>query len=95
MAASLAAHAAVFDANLNIQVHGGIGYTWEHDAHLYLLDVPVEAFMAATITLGRPRGGHGAVRRRPLGEVVFEESWGQPAPWATDPPGTRYTSTLG
>jgi alkylation response protein AidB-like acyl-CoA dehydrogenase len=19
-----------------IQVHGGIGYTWEHDAHLYL-----------------------------------------------------------
>ena len=36
MAASLAAHAAVFDANLNIQVHGGIGYTWEHDAHLYL-----------------------------------------------------------
>ncbi len=60
-----------------------------------LLDVPVEAFMAATITLGRPRGGHGAVRRRPLGEVVFEESWGQPAPWAADPPGTRYTSTLG
>jgi alkylation response protein AidB-like acyl-CoA dehydrogenase len=23
-------------AKLNIQVHGGIGYTWEHDAHLYL-----------------------------------------------------------
>jgi alkylation response protein AidB-like acyl-CoA dehydrogenase len=23
-------------ANLNIQVHGGIGMTWEHDAHLYL-----------------------------------------------------------
>jgi len=19
----------------NIQIHGGIGYTWEHDAHLY------------------------------------------------------------
>ncbi|HEX4290431.1 MAG TPA: acyl-CoA dehydrogenase family protein, partial [Trebonia sp.] len=19
-----------------IQIHGGIGYTWEHDAHLYL-----------------------------------------------------------
>ena len=36
MAASLASHAAVEDANLNIQVHGGIGYTWEHDAHLYL-----------------------------------------------------------
>jgi alkylation response protein AidB-like acyl-CoA dehydrogenase len=20
----------------NLQVHGGIGFTWEHDAHLYL-----------------------------------------------------------
>ena len=24
------------NAELNIQVHGGIGYTWEHDAHLHL-----------------------------------------------------------
>ncbi len=23
-------------ARVNIQIHGGIGYTWEHDAHLYL-----------------------------------------------------------
>ena len=30
------AGAAVGNANLNIQVHGGIGFTWEHDAHLYL-----------------------------------------------------------
>mgnify|MGYP001144327988 CR=1 FL=1 len=22
-------------ATSNIQVHGGIGFTWEHDAHLY------------------------------------------------------------
>ena len=28
--------AADLCANLNIQVHGGIGFTWEHDAHLYL-----------------------------------------------------------
>jgi 3-oxochol-4-en-24-oyl-CoA dehydrogenase len=35
-AATLAVPAAVGNANLNIQVHGGIGFTWEHDAHLYL-----------------------------------------------------------
>jgi alkylation response protein AidB-like acyl-CoA dehydrogenase len=35
-AAALAGPAAYRCANLNIQVHGGIGFTWEHDAHLYL-----------------------------------------------------------
>ncbi|MGH3187592.1 MAG: acyl-CoA dehydrogenase family protein [Streptosporangiaceae bacterium] len=36
IAAVIAGPAAVGNANLNIQVHGGIGFTWEHDAHLYL-----------------------------------------------------------
>jgi hypothetical protein len=36
VAATLAGPAADLCANLNIQVHGGIGFTWEHDAHLYL-----------------------------------------------------------
>jgi 3-oxochol-4-en-24-oyl-CoA dehydrogenase len=36
IAATLAVPAAVSNASLNIQVHGGIGFTWEHDAHLYL-----------------------------------------------------------
>jgi len=36
IAASQAGPAAVLAANLNIQVHGGIGFTWEHDAHIYL-----------------------------------------------------------
>ncbi|MGZ4693512.1 MAG: acyl-CoA dehydrogenase family protein, partial [Acidimicrobiales bacterium] len=36
MAAILALPAADQCAQLNIQVHGGIGFTWEHDAHLYL-----------------------------------------------------------
>lgn len=35
-AATLAFPAYVHNAELNIQVHGGIGYTWEHDAHLHL-----------------------------------------------------------
>jgi 3-oxochol-4-en-24-oyl-CoA dehydrogenase len=34
-AAAVALPAALYCARLNIQVHGGIGFTWEHDAHLY------------------------------------------------------------
>ena len=36
IAATLAGPAGDLCANLNMQVHGGIGFTWEHDAHLYL-----------------------------------------------------------
>jgi alkylation response protein AidB-like acyl-CoA dehydrogenase len=36
VAAALAVPAADLAANLNTQVHGGIGFTFEHDAHLYL-----------------------------------------------------------
>ena len=36
VAATLSAHAADLCANLNTQVHGGIGMTWEHDAHLFM-----------------------------------------------------------
>src|SRR5712675_732570 len=36
VAASHAIRTQVFNAQNNIQLHGGIGYTWEHDAHLYL-----------------------------------------------------------
>src|SRR5215471_5808925 len=36
IAATLALDAADLCANLNTQVPGGIGFTWEHDAHLYL-----------------------------------------------------------
>jgi alkylation response protein AidB-like acyl-CoA dehydrogenase len=36
VAASLAIHTQIFNAQCNIQLHGGIGFTWEHDAHMYL-----------------------------------------------------------
>ena len=36
MAARLAFAPAVHNAQMNIQVHGGIGFTWEPDAHLFL-----------------------------------------------------------
>lgn len=56
-----------------------------------LLGIPDEAFIAATITIGRPVGRHGPVRRRPMGELIYEDTWDSPAPWAVDPPGTRTT----
>jgi 3-oxochol-4-en-24-oyl-CoA dehydrogenase len=36
VAASQAIRTQVFTAQNNIQLHGGVGFTWEHDAHLYL-----------------------------------------------------------
>ena len=57
-----------------------------------LLDIPDEVFVAATITLGRPQGRHGPVRRRPLRELVYHEEWGGPASFAVDPPGARHTA---
>jgi alkylation response protein AidB-like acyl-CoA dehydrogenase len=36
VAASHAIRSQILDAECNIQLHGGIGFTWEHDAHLYL-----------------------------------------------------------
>lgn len=35
MAAAYCSDAYFFCASENIQIHGGIGFTWEHDAHLY------------------------------------------------------------
>jgi nitroreductase len=57
-----------------------------------LLGVPDGTLIAGAITLGRPAGQHGPVRRRPLAELVYEERWGSAPAWAVDPPGTRFTS---
>jgi len=56
------------------------------------LSIPDEVALSACITLGRPLGSHGAVRRRPIAELVFEDSWGSAPQWASDPEGTSYTS---
>jgi nitroreductase len=55
------------------------------------LPPPESLAIAATIPLGRPQGHHGPVRRRPIGELVYDDAWEAPAPWATDPKGTRFT----
>ncbi len=57
-----------------------------------LLGVPADAVIHATITLGHPAGRHGPVRRRPLAELVYEDSWGASPSWAVDPEGTAFTS---
>ncbi|MGV0851783.1 acyl-CoA dehydrogenase [Mycolicibacterium phlei] len=36
VAAANAIRTQIFNVQTNIQLHGGIGFTWEHDAHLYL-----------------------------------------------------------
>ncbi|HEU5302662.1 MAG TPA: nitroreductase family protein [Acidimicrobiia bacterium] len=75
--------------------YGGVltGWNFGADAELRtLLDIPDDVFVAATISLGKPAGSHGRVRRRPLPELVFEETWGSAPPWAVDPPGTAHTA---
>ena len=75
--------------------YGGVITGWQFpvEAELKaLLGIPADVFMAATITLGRPAGSHGPVRRRPVSELVYEEQWGTAPAWAVDPPGTRHTS---
>ena len=57
-----------------------------------VLGVPEGVALHATITLGHPVGHHGPVRRRPLGELIYEDGWAQPPAWAIDPPGTRWTA---
>jgi 3-oxochol-4-en-24-oyl-CoA dehydrogenase len=36
VAAALAIRTQIFNVQYNIQLHGGVAFTWEHDAHLYL-----------------------------------------------------------
>ncbi len=57
-----------------------------------LLAISPHVALSACITLGRPQGGHGPVRRRPLPELVYEDTWGNNASWAVDPPDTSFTS---
>jgi nitroreductase len=74
--------------------YGGVMTGWQQlvDAELReLLGIPEGVAIAATITLGRPEGSHGPVRRRPLEELVYDDAWDAPASFAVDPPGTRHT----
>jgi nitroreductase len=52
------------------------------------LEIPESVFLAATLTLGKPAGKHGPVRRAPMNELVYGDTWGRGASWAVDPVGT-------
>ena len=53
-----------------------------------MLELPENAYIAATITLGKPAGKHGPVRRVPMNQLVYGDTWGEGASWARDPDGT-------
>jgi alkylation response protein AidB-like acyl-CoA dehydrogenase len=49
LAKAFASDAYVRAASDNIQIHGGVGFTWEHDAHLYF-----KRAKSAEVFLGDP-----------------------------------------
>jgi nitroreductase len=75
---------------------GGVMTLWHAAVETELraaLDIPDDVLLAATLTLGHPAGAHGPVRRRPVRELVFDDVWGAPAPWAVEPEGTRHSGS--
>lgn len=75
--------------------YGGVLTMWHRsveDDLREVLGIPDDVAISATITLGRPQGHHGPVRRRPVGELVYDDAWEEPATWVQDAPGTRFTS---
>lgn len=92
--------ASVFPACQNLLLaarelgYGGVMTTWHMPAAKQLAEIiglPDDYLIPAVIPLGRPQGNHGPVRRRPLSELVFEDTWGQEAPWLTEPTGTLHS----
>ena len=61
VAKSFAGPACADACQLAVQVHGGIGFTWEHDAHLYLKRTKLDEGLF----------GSTAWHRRRLGQVVL------------------------
>jgi alkylation response protein AidB-like acyl-CoA dehydrogenase len=61
-AKSFAGENAVAACERSIQVHGGIGFTWEHDLHRYYKRAQwIDAF-----------GGHAAVHRRTVAAAILD-----------------------
>jgi nitroreductase len=68
--------------------YGGALTMWHlavEDQLREILHVPDGVALSACVTLGRPVGHHGPVRRKPLADVVFDDMWGTSAAWAVEP----------
>ena len=92
--------AAVYPACQNLLLaaralgYGGVLTQWHtgvEDELRKLLVLPEAVMIAGVIALGRPVGHHGPVRRLPLRDLVFEDTWDRTAAWADDPPGAHFT----
>ncbi|MDV7352784.1 acyl-CoA dehydrogenase [Rhodococcus oxybenzonivorans] len=81
VAAANATRAQVETARLNIQLHGGIGFTWEHDAHLYLRRADTVAALLSdgrqplvdVVAAHRAGQAHGASLQLPPEAAEFRE----------------------
>jgi nitroreductase len=77
--------ASVYPAVQNLLLAArGLGYggaltMWHLSVEAELrqaLEIPEEVALSACVTLGRPKGKHGPLRRRPLEELVYVDRWG-------------------
>jgi nitroreductase len=57
------------------------------------LGLPEDVVLSLTITIGKPAGRHGPLRRFPARQLVYEDDWGEEAAWVVDPPGSRLSSS--
>jgi nitroreductase len=72
--------------------YGGALTMWHLDVESALrgiLSIPERVALSACITLGVPVGRHGPLRRRPLGEIVYDDTWEASPDWLVEPPTDR------
>ncbi len=64
--------------------YGGALTMWHLDVEDELreiLAIPDSVALSACITLGVPAGAHGPLNRKPIGDVTFDDAWGQAPTW--------------
>ena len=66
--------------------YGGALTMWHlgvEDELRRLLGIPGHVALSACITLGVPAGRHGPLKRKPLGEITFDDAWGVAPDWVS------------